>query len=416
MQSSDFIESGIVFGLNTRAALTKFKYSKADFQKHGDAYRFIVDHFDTYGEIPSIDALCENYPTLDPSAQSLNLDYALDAFQNQLLFRNIVSAFQSNKELVSTEPKQALSKIMATLGDIELVYDEDVIEYSNKADKRLDLWKDRKKRRKMGGGLMGVPTSFNSINSTGVGWMPGELISLYARPTVGKTWLCVHAAATAAVNGFRTLLISTEMPVEAISLRTDVVLANMMGYNLSHRALRNGDEIDEEEYRIFLQAIEDQQLLVCDHIEGASSITVDSIASLIRKHSPDFVVIDGIYLVSTGINMKKAMWEQSHAVFYGMKNLCLSTNTPIFVSTQATRDAAANMFAPPRPDQVAFGDALIRASDVAMAMAMVEGEDQKRLVQYQKYRDGQLQFDASLLDWDVNKGNIKEIPYEEQIF
>ena len=416
MESFDFIESGIVFGLNTRVALSRFKYTRSDFQKHGDAYKFIVEHFDTYGEIPSIDALCENYPTLDPSAQSLNLDYALDAFHNQLLFRNIVGAFQSNKELVSTEPKQALSKIMAALGDIELVYDEDVVEYSTKADKRLDLWKDRKKRRKMGGGMMGVPTSFQSINSTGVGWMPGELISLYARPTVGKTWLCVHAAATAAINGFRTLLVSTEMPVESISLRTDVVLANMMGYDLSHRALRNGDEIDEEEYRTFLQAIEDQQLLVCDHIEGASSITIDSIASLIRKHSPDFVVLDGIYLVSTGINMKKAMWEQSHAVFYGMKNLCLSTNTPIFVSTQATRDAAANMFAPPRPDQVAFGDALIRASDVAMAMAMVEGEDQKRLVQYQKYRDGQLQFDATLLDWDVNKGNIKEIPYEDQIF
>ena len=416
MQSSDFIESGIIFSLNTRAALGKFKYTRSDFQKHGDAYKFLVDHFDNYGEFPSPEALCENYPTLDPTAQSLNLDYAIDAFQNQLLFRQIVSTFQSNKELVSTEPKQALSKILTALGDIELTYDDDVVEYSRKADNRLDSWKDRKKRRKLGGGLLGVPTSFPSINSTGVGWMPGELISLYARPTVGKTWLCVHAAATAVLNGFRTLLVSTEMPVDAISLRTDVVLANMMGYNLSHRALRNGDEMDEEEYRIFLNAVEEQQLLVCDHIEGASSISIDSIASLIRKHSPDFVVLDGIYLVSTGTNMKKAMWEQSHAVFYGMKNLCLSTNTPIFVSTQATRDAAANMYAPPRPDQVAFGDALIRASDVAMAMAMIEGEDQKRLVQYQKYRDGQLHLDATMLNWDVNKGDIKEIPYEDQIF
>lgn len=416
MQSSDFIESGIVFGLNTRASLGKFKYIRTDFQKHGDAYKFIVEHFDNYGEFPSVEILCENYPTLDPSAQSLNLDYAIDAFRNQLLFRQIVGAFQTNKELVSTEPKQALSKIMTALGDIELVYDEDVVEYSTKADRRLDSWKDRKKRRKMGGGLLGVPTSFPSINSTGVGWMPGELISLYARPTVGKTWLCVHAAATAVLNGFRTLLISTEMPVEAISLRTDVVLANMMGYDLSHRALRNGDEMNEEEYRVFLEAVEDQQLLVCDHIEGASSITIDSIASLIRKHQPDFVVVDGIYLVSTGVNMKKAMWEQSHAVFYGMKNLCLSTNTPIFVSTQATREAAANMYAPPRPDQVAFGDALIRASDVAMALALVEGEDQQRLVQYQKYRDGQLHSDITLMTWDVNKGDIHEIPYADQIF
>ena len=110
------------------------------------------------------------------------------------------------------------------------------------------------------------------------------------------------------------------------------------------------------------------------------------------------------------------MWEQSHAVFYGMKNLCLSTNTPIFVSTQATREAAANMFAPPRPDQVAFGDALIRASDVALSMAMVEGETDKRVIQYQKYRDGQLVSDAAMFKWNVDQGDIRDIPYEEQPF
>ena len=416
MQSNDYIESGIVFALNSKNALDKFKYSSNDFQKHGDAFKFVVNYFDQYGEFPTVETVCESYPTLDPSAQSLNLEYAIDVFGNQVLFRQIVGAFQTNKELISVEPKQALSKIMASLSDIELIFDEDVIDYNSQSEHRLNLWKDRKQRRERNGGLMGVPTSFYSLNDTGVGWMPGELISLYARPTVGKTWMCIHAAATAVLQGVRTLLVSTEMPTEAISMRADVVMANMMGYNLSHKAIRNGDEIDEEEYRIFLQALEDNKLLICDHIEGASNITVDSIASLIRKHAPEFVVIDGVYLVSTSLTTKKAMWEQSHAVFYGMKNLCLSTNTPIFVSTQATREAGADMYSPPRPDQVAFGDALMRASDVAMSMALIEGEEAKRLIQFQKYRDGQLTFDASMLDWDVDNGNIKEIPFEEQTF
>ena len=416
MQSSDFVESGLVFSLTNKQSLSKFKYSVSDFQKHGDAFKFVTTHFDTYGEFPSVGTLCENYPTLDPSAQSLNLDYALDVFQKQILFRQIVGAFQENKDLIGVEPKQALSKIMTKLSDIEIVYDEDVTEYNSKPENRLDSWKTRKQLRRQNGGMIGVPTSFPSINRLGVGWMPGELISLYARPTVGKTWVCIHAAATAVMQGIRTLLISTEMPTEAISMRTDVVLAKMMGYDLSHQAIRNGDDLNEEEYRTFLQALEENQLLVCDHIEGASGITIDSIASLIRKYNPEFVVLDGIYLISTGISNRKAMWEQSHAVFYGMKNLCLSTNTPIFVSTQATRDAGANMFVPPRPDQVAFGDALIRASDVAMAMAMVEGEPDKRVIQYQKYRDGQLDTDATMLKWDVNRGDIAEIPYEEQEF
>ena len=145
-----------------------------------------------------------------------------------------------------------------------------------------------------------------------------------------------------------------------------------MGYQLSHSALRNGDPINEEEYGTFLQEIKDKPLLVCDHIEGESSISLESLQNLIRKYNPELVVIDGIYLVTNSGKSHKAMWEQTHMLFYGLKNLCLSTNTPIFVSTQATKDAS-DVFIPPRADQVAYGDAMLRAADVALSMCMVEG-------------------------------------------
>ena len=75
------------------------------------------------------------------------------------------------------------------------------------------------------------------------------------------------------------------------------------------------------------------------------------------------------------------------------------------------------MFTPPRADQVAFGDALIRAADVALAMCALENEDDKRLVQFQKYRDGELMKDLTVMDWQVNNGNIVELPdYEWEDF
>ena len=163
-----------------------------------------------------------------------------------------------------------------------------------------------------------------------------------------------------------------------------------------------------------------KDLLVCDHISGQMGISLESIAGLVRKHNPEFVVIDGVYLLSTQ-DSRKAAWEQSHALFYGLKNLATSTNTPIMVSTQATREAS-NMFAPPRADQVAFGDALIRAADVAISMCAVandsmesssldqKGIDNKRLVQFQKYRDGELPRDKTYMEWSVNNGDIREIP------
>ena len=407
MESFDYIESGVIFGLDTKANLRTFNKHSVDFSVHGDAFRFLINYFDDYGEFPAQSMLTENFPSLDPSASSLNWDYTLKTFNNQILYRKMVSLINSNRDLIHTEPKDAMSKIMAGLQDLEILHDDDISSYGRNAGSRLDDWRKRQERRKLGEGIMGVPTSFPSVNSTGIGWLPGELISVYARPTVGKTWMCVHAAATAVSKGFRTLLISTEMTTSQISLRTDVVLANMMGFNLSHKAIRSGDEIDEDEYQRFLDAIHEQQLLICDHIEGATSISIENIAGLIRKHKPELVVIDGIYLVNTGVGNRKAMWEQSHSVFYGMKNLAQTTNTPIFVSTQANRDAA-HMYTPPRPDQVAFGDALIRASDVAMAMSLVEDEEDKRIVQFQKYRDGILPISTTGMNWNVDTGEIHE--------
>jgi len=410
MESFDYIESGIIFGLDTKNNLRTFNKHSVDFSVHGDAYRFVIKYFDDYGEFPSEATLVENFPSLDPSAQSLKWEYATKIFGNQVLYRKMVGLINSNRDLIHTEPKNAMTKIMAGLQDLEVLHDDDIQSYTKSSGSRLDEWRSRKERRKLGDGIMGVPTSFPSVNSTGIGWLPGELISVYARPTVGKTWMCVHAAATAVAKGFRTLLISTEMPTNQISLRTDVVLANMMGFNLSHKAIRSGDQIDEGEYQRFLDAIHDQQLLICDHIEGATSISVENIAGLIRKHKPELVVIDGIYLINTGVGNRKAMWEQSHSVFYGMKNLAQTTNTPIFVSTQANRDAA-HMYSPPRPDQVAFGDALIRASDVAMAMSLVEDEDNKRLVQFQKYRDGILPIETTAMQWNVDSGEVHETTF-----
>ena len=407
MPSFEYIESAVIFGLENKTNLRSFKHSEKDFAKHNDAYKFVLRFFDDYGEFPSPEVLQENFPTLDKTAQSVKFDYAVEVFKNQVLQRRIVQTIQSQKEMVKENPKKALSNIMVGLTDIEVVYDEDVQSYDTGKLDRLDEWRERTKKRQMGDGLMGVPTSFKSVNSTGVGWMPGELIAMFARPTIGKTWMCVHAAATAINSGFRTLFVSTEMTSSAISMRLDVVLGHMMGYKLSHTALRHGDSINEEEYIKFLTDSNRQSLLVCDHIAGQVGISADAIAGLVRKHNPEFVVIDGVYLISSG-DPKKAAWEQSHALFYGLKNLATSTNTPILVSTQATRDAS-NMFTPPRADQVAFGDALIRASDVAMAMCAIEDEDNKRLVQFQKYRDGELAKDLTVLQWNVDNGDIIEL-------
>ncbi len=140
MESFDFIESGIVFGLQNAKTLKQFRYSSNDFATHGDAYKFVIEYFDNYGDVPTPGILTENFPTLDTSAQTLDLEYAADIFKNQLLYRQIVGTFQQNKTLLQENPKRAYSLITSGLNDIGIVYDEDVISYDKTAEARLKEW------------------------------------------------------------------------------------------------------------------------------------------------------------------------------------------------------------------------------------------------------------------------------------
>jgi len=406
LENFNFIESAVIFSLCDSGNFKNFTHSPKDFAEHGETYKFIQEYIDEYTEFPTPEVLLEKFDTLKPDAQSVNFNYALDEFSKQVMFRNIVSAFNSNQMILEDNPKKALGMIMDDLNDVEILHDEDVNQYDNGGLDRYEEWQRRSSIRKMGDGLIGIRTPFHLVNASGVGWQPGDLITAYARPTVGKTWLCCKLAADAVRSGHKTLLVSTEMPTSAIALRMDVLLGHSLNYKLSHSALRNGKEIDEGEYKRFLEEVNYKNLLVCDHISGEDSISLPSITNLVRKYSPDVLIIDGVYLISTS-DKNKAAWEQSHSLFYGLKTMALSTNTTVIASTQATRDAS-NMYNQPTAGQVAFGDALIRASDVAISMCMIEDEPQLREIMFQKYRDGDLGASTTEFIWDVDKGRIEE--------
>ena len=209
MENFNFIESAVIFSLCESSNYKHFTHSPKDFAEHGETFKFIQDHIDTYKDFPKPELLIEKFDTLKPDAQSVNFNYALDEFSKQVMFRNIVNTINSNQAILDENPKKALGSLIEGLSDIEILHDEDVNQYDNGALDRYEEWKRRSNIRQMGDGLIGIRTPFHLINASGVGWQPGDLITSYARPTVGKTWLCCKLAADAVRSGHKTLLVST---------------------------------------------------------------------------------------------------------------------------------------------------------------------------------------------------------------
>jgi len=406
VESYGFIESGIIFGITSLSDLKQLKYTPKDFSVHSDAIDFVLDYYDSYTEFPSSGLLIEKFPDLDTTAVDASLDYCFDAFRKQVIYRSVVEVINTHKGRLTDDPESVIGSYLEGLEKITLQHDDDLLLYNSGTEDRLEEYRHKKSQRSSKFGIIGIPTPFRTINNSGVGMQPGEVYSVFARPSVGKTWMCCRFATTAAMCGYKVLFVSAEMPVQEIMMRLDVLTANSMKYKFTHDSLRTGQGLDEDVYKEFLSKVNQENMFVCDSIDQ-SQVSIAGIASLVRKHKPDLIVLDNIDLVGVNASGNQPLWEKMHGLFYGMKNICTVNKCACIISTQANK-GGFDVFAPPQAHHVAFGDALIRASDVAFSMFCVEDNIGKRMLQFQKVRNSSLTNDKVTLDWNVNIGLIKE--------
>jgi len=411
--SYSYVESGIILNISSYADLKKINVTPKHFAVFGEAFQFILDELDESRQVPSRSVLVAKYPELDQStADAADVGFFSGQLKHQLMYRTAVqSATEWVPRIKGDNPQRAVESLIQELESVTASVDDDIEVYDSGSIDRLSEYSQRVAQRKDRSlGMLGIPTPFKTLNRLGVGWMPGELYSLFARPTVGKSFMSVKVAAVAMKQGYKTLLISTEMPVKAMSMRMDAFLGKLLGYEFSLTKLRRGDEgIDEEQYREFLTSIDSRNILFPHHL-GFDALSVSTIRNLVRKYSPDLVVVDGVYLLSD--DSTRAKWEQNDNLFKGLKNIAMAHEIPVFCTTQAGREAV-DLFKPPKLNQVANGDALVRASDIAFAMSKVEDADNQRYLYYMKQRDDVEIKDKSVLHWDVDIGDVREIMQEE---
>ena len=403
MEPYGFIESGILFNIQDKLALDRISFNSRAFSIHGEVFEFILSYYDEYTEFPPKDLLKGRFPDLDDKARNLKLDYCIGEFQKQVLTRQTRDVMKKWGGKLVENPRETVEGIITELQDIELEQGEEVAVYDSGSLDRLEEYQKRKKFR-LQRKLLGIETPLKTLNRTGVGFLPGEVISFFARPEVGKTWLAVKIAAMAAKYKHRVLFVSPEIPADDISLRLDVVLGKMEGYNFSHAALVKGESIDESKYEEYLTSSAAKRLIVCDHIEH-SGITFSGIQRLVRKHRPEVIVIDGIQLIED-TSAKAESWRM-YRFFRGLKAICLANKIVGVITTQAHREAD-DYFIAPKPSQVFYGDAMLQNSDMAFSMCLVKTDPNERYLLLQKFRKLDWPCNYIIMDWRVNEGIISE--------
>ena len=185
------------------------------------------------------------------------------------------------------------------------------------------------------GTVTGVPSGFNRLDQITTGFQPGELIIIAARPSMGKTSLCLNIAMHAAKDAGKTVAIfSLEMSNETLIQRLLSAEAKID----AHR-LRSGN-IRDEEWKDITAAM-GTLAEVPIFIDDSAALRVSEVRSRARrlqaKAGLDLITIDYLQLLSSNIARPTNRVEVVDDICRGLKSLAKELKVPVVALAQLNR-------------------------------------------------------------------------------
>jgi replicative DNA helicase len=251
--------------------------------------------------------------------------------------------------------------------------------------------------------MLGIPTPWETVNASTLGWCDGDTVIILAKSNVGKTWLALKIADYARrAQGRNVLIVSQEMPPERLFVRIDA-----LGAGVSARRFRAGKLEPAEEARFQEHLAKDAEHAA--HGWGGLTVIgqqdVRSVLDLeiqIDTYGPQMVIWDSFYLVTS------KDWKDQGKLVADVKNLGERKGIPIICTSQFNRSVTS---ADTKADQNAAGwaSAVIQDVDVVIGMFQTPEMKQQREMKLAslKVRDGE-GFDDLLLTWDLEKMHFEE--------
>lgn len=182
----------------------------------------------------------------------------------------------------------------------------------------------------------GIPTGLVDLDTfLNGGIRRGALVTLGARPGMGKSALGETIALNAALAGFGVLFLSMEMPESEVTERAIASVGKVSAATLARADERTPHADSWDRVTRAAQALEKTALFVDDE-PGLSLLQVATKARAVkRKSGLDLLVVDYLQLM-TGTEEKR--YQQIEAITKGLKILAKTLNIAVLALSQFGRD------------------------------------------------------------------------------
>lgn len=183
----------------------------------------------------------------------------------------------------------------------------------------------------------GLMSGFHDLDRLTSGFQPGDLVIVAARPSMGKTAICINIAEHVAIKkGLLVAVFSMEMSAEQLGIR---MLGSIGRIDQTH--LRNGALTDAEWPRLTeaLETLRNVQI----HIDETPALSINELRASARRLHRQYgklglIVVDYLQLMTVSAGMEKenratAVGELSR----GLKSLAKELKCPVIALSQLSR-------------------------------------------------------------------------------
>jgi len=300
---------------------------------------------------------------MDGVPRNLNLEYYARIIKEKALLRRLI--FSSARTISdSYEEKEDADEILdqaqtSILDVAEKRTRQGFIPMSELAGPTMKLVEDLASRREA---VTGVDTGFTDLNRLTAGFHKDELIIVAARPSMGKTALCLNMSEHVGLRTEKSVgFFSMEMSKESLVMRLLCSDAN-----IDIKSVRTGFVSDRDLDRLRLSAARLAKAKI--FLDETPALTLLEMKAKSRRlkmeHRLDIVYVDYIQLMRAGGRFENRNQEMSH-ISRSLKELAKELHVPVVGISQLSR----------APEKGRRGEARPQLSDLRESGAIEQDAD-----------------------------------------
>ena len=333
------IESAFISGLLRDGAMTEALDAGVTVEFFAQerwrrSWEWITEYYGRSGKCPPASAFARNFPSyeLDEDEEPFSILVAeLQTARRDRIVREGLQAAVEQYDAKNGGPEESLHAVQTMIAEINrtvAVTDvEHSIDFVGQAVQQAVNMKPME--------LLGLPTSFPTIDESTGGLQPEQLVYLAGLPKRGKSSVAIRIAMSVWEYRCRALVIGFEMSNPETKNR---ILSQGAHIDLNHilRGQLTGQDIDalyEFEAEAALWDEEGGSLILVHDL--ARTMTVGGIAAKIEQHAPDFVLVDGVYMMEDERGEKQGSPQALTNISRSLKRMAQTYKLPILGTVQA---------------------------------------------------------------------------------